>query len=148
MDSVQAIANKYARLRDCAGNDGTHCISCGKWTDFSKLDGGHFIPTTSSAIRFDPRNINAQCQRCNRFLHGNSRHYYKGMLRKFGKDVVDDLESREFDTKKWTEDELKQIKDEYRERLKRLERGEHPEEVPDYSGMAVLNMFSDMGKTG
>lgn len=147
-EAVQKWANLYARRRDCFGQLGTTCISCGKWKSFEELDGGHFIPTTSSSIRFDPRNINAQCQRCNRFLHGNPRHYYKGMLRKYGKDVVDDLESREFESKKWTEEELKAIKDEYRERIKRLERGEPPAEVPDHSGLAVLDLFTGVDETG
>lgn len=142
--ATQAACNKYARLRDCFGDTGTGCISCGQWTPYEKLDGGHFIPTTSSDIRFDERNVNAQCQRCNRFLHGNPRHYYKGMLRKFGQDVVDDLESREFVSKKWTREELLAIRKYYNDKIKRIERGERPTEVPDYSGMEVLDMFKDM----
>lgn len=70
------------------------------------------------------------------------------MLRKYGQDVVDDLESREFTTKKWTADELKEIKKYYDSRIKSIERGERPPEIPDYSGMAVLDMFTDMGDAG
>ncbi len=70
------------------------------------------------------------------------------MLRKYGKDVVDGLEAREFESKKWTEEELIQIKNEYRERIKRLERGEPPTEVPDYTGMAVLDLFTGVDETG
>lgn len=147
-NAVQARANLYARLRDCFGALGTNCISCGVWKDFSELDGGHFIPTTSSDIRFDERNINAQCTRCNRFLHGNPRHYYKGMLRKFGKDVVDDLESREFQSKKWTREELLAIRTYYNDKIKCIERGEPPTPFKANTGLAVPDVFANMGKTG
>ncbi|CAB4182752.1 hypothetical protein UFOVP1439_39 [uncultured Caudovirales phage] len=70
------------------------------------------------------------------------------MLRKFGKDVVDDLESREFTTKKWTAEELKEIKKYYADKIKSIERGERPPELPDYSGMAVLDMFNDIPAPG
>lgn len=148
-NTVQGYVNKYARLRDCGGPDGgASCISCGKYFPYAEMDGGHFIATTSSAIRFDPRNVNAQCRNCNRFLHGNQRHYYKGMLRKYGKEIVEELESKEFESKRWTTEELEAIKDEYRERIKRLERGEPPAEVPDHSGLAVLDLFTGVDETG
>ncbi|UOF77988.1 lambda ning protein [Caudoviricetes sp.] len=70
------------------------------------------------------------------------------MLRKYGEDVVNDLESREFESKSWTEEELIAIKEYYRDKIRRIERGEPPEEVPDYSGMAVLDMFTSVGETG
>lgn len=122
---------------------GTGCISCGKWFPYEELDGGHFIPTTSSDIRFDERNINAQCHRCNRFLHGNPRHYYKGMLRKFGQDVVNDIESREFLTKKWSRDELVALKLYYGEKIKQINLGIDPR-TSGNSGMEMSDMFQDI----
>ena len=142
--AVQALANKYARLRDCFGAEGTGCISCGKWEPFAKGDGGHFIPTTCSALRFDERNINFQCHRCNRFLHGNAANYYVGMVKKYGQEVVDDLMSHQHESKKWTEDELKQLRKYYGDKIKRLERGEPPLQPSD-TGVAVLDLFADLG---
>ena len=66
------------------------------------------------------------------------------MLRKYGEDVVNDLESREFETKRWSEEELLTIKEFYRDKIRSIERGERPTEVPDYSGMEVLDMFKNM----
>ncbi len=65
------------------------------------------------------------------------------MLRKFGKDVVDDLESREFEQKRWTVEELEDIRKYYREKIKKLERGEAPTFGPR---VAVLDMFASVGK--
>lgn len=136
--TTQDLANRYARLRDCFGKLGTNCISCEKWFLFEELDGGHFIPTTSSAIRFDERNINAQCRRCNRFLHGNPRHYAKGMVRKYGQDVVDDLEANEFKTKKWTREELENVRDHYKAAIKDLESGIPPAKTRQAVSMSTM----------
>lgn len=120
VEKVQKLANKYARTRDCIEDGGTFCISCMEWTEFPMMDGGHFIPTTSSDIRFDERNINAQCRKCNRFLKGNYRHYYHGMIAKYGKKIVDELESREKLGHHWTIEELKQLELYYKVKLAEL----------------------------
>lgn len=117
---MQKLANRYARLRDTKELGGAFCISCLTWCEFDELDGGHFIPTTSEAIRFDERNINAQCVKCNRFMGGNVRHYLKGMIRKYGQVVVDELESKERETKKWSEAELREIEIYYKEKIAKL----------------------------
>lgn len=120
INRVQRRANLYARLRDTRETGGAACISCGVYKLFDELDGGHFIATTSAAVRFDERNINAQCLRCNRFLHSNARGYYKGMLAKYGPDITADLEAQEFVTKKWSEQELLELDQYYKERLEEL----------------------------
>lgn len=116
---AQILCNKVARLRDCGGPDGSaQCISCGIEYPFSMMDGGHFIPVTSGATRYDDRNINAQCRKCNRYLRGNVRHYYKSMLLKYGETAVDELEALEFVIKKWTVDELETIINDCKEQIK------------------------------
>lgn len=122
IDKVQKRVQLYARLRDCSGRSGgTNCISCGRWFNFSELDGGHFISKTSSAIRFDERNINAQCRQDNRFKHGDERNYYHGMVRKYGLEVTEELEELEHITKKWSEPELQELLNYYNEKIKELE---------------------------
>lgn len=86
------------------------------------MDGGHFIPTTSSDLRFEEHNINAQCRKCNRFLGGNARHYYYGMVKKYGQDIVDGLEAREFLIKKWTIKELMILLERYNKLIKEMDR--------------------------
>ena len=117
---LQATVNLYARLRDCAGRGGANCISCGTWKSFEDLDGGHFIPTTSSATRYDERNVNAQCVKCNRFLHGSLAHYYEAMVKKYGQEVVDELMSLEHVIKKWSIPELQERLEYFQEKIAEL----------------------------
>ena len=134
---VQTYANRYARLRDCAGTGGAVCISCPEWFPFDKGDGGHFIPTTSSATRFDERNINFQCHKCNRFMHGNIRMYFRGMEKKYGRAIVDELEAMA-GPKKWTDDELRDIREYYKGKIRDLESGSGESD----SGPMVSDLFS------
>ena len=141
--SLQTVVNKYCRLRDCNGEPGTGCISCNKWTPFEKGDGGHFIAQgSSSALRFDERNINFQCTRCNRFLHGNTHNYYVGMVKKYGQSVVDELMEKQHDGKKWTEDEIKELRAYYQRKIKDLQAGRTE---PD-SGLSMSALFSGDGE--
>ncbi len=140
---VQARANLYARLRDCFGADGAACISCGLWKSFEDLDGGHYIPTTTSSTRFDEDNIHAQCHRCNRFLHGNLRGYFRGLEKKLGRKRLDALDASA-GPRKWTRPELLELKSYYDNKIRRIRAGEDPRE--SNPRVEVLTMFeSDMG---
>lgn len=138
--SLQTVVNLYCRVRDCYGDEGAACISCSKWFPFGRGDGGHFIAQgSSSALRFDERNINFQCHRCNRFLHGNSHNYYIGMVRKYGQEVVDELMEKQHESKKWTEEEIKELRAYYQGKTNNLRAGRKEPSI----GVSVLDVFSN-----
>lgn len=64
------------------------CVTCGQR---DKLDAGHFF---HNCLDFDEMNVNAQCQKCNRFMGGNLAQYSIYLLRKYGKEKMEDLEKR------------------------------------------------------
>lgn len=84
---LTVVYNRYIRLRDTWVEDGVRvgkCISCGEHKHISELDAGHFVAANFLAHRYTDQNVNAQCHRCNRFLHGNLIGYYIGMEKKWG----------------------------------------------------------------
>jgi hypothetical protein len=96
---------KWVRLRD----KDLPCISCDnpKPKDWA---GGHYFPAgTYSGLIFDERNVHGQCNTyCNRNLHGNLIEYRKGLVKRYGLEFVEQLES-EADEKrnyKYTKAEL------------------------------------------
>jgi len=106
----------WIRLRDKDEN----CISCdGNEKDL--WDGGHYFKAEIfSGLIFDERNVNKQCRRCNRFMNGNELQYRKGLLKRYGNEFVDQLES-EADSKrnyKFTKAELIDKKAEYDQLIK------------------------------
>lgn len=72
-------------------------------------------------------NIHFQCRRCNRYLHANLTGYFRGLEAKIGREALDHLDSIPKDHK-WTRDELEELKVMYKEKIKKLEAGEFPDE--------------------
>jgi hypothetical protein len=102
---------KWCRLRDIK----EPCISCG--TNEAKWDGGHYLKAEIySGVIFDERNVNKQCSYCNQYLDGNTAAYRQGLIKKIGLEAVIALEelANETRTKKWTIEELQQIKTKYK----------------------------------
>jgi hypothetical protein len=102
---------KWVRMRDIK----EPCISCG--TTEAKWDGGHYLKAEIySGVIFDERNVNKQCSYCNQYLDGNTAAYRQGLIKKIGLDQVIALEelANETRTKKWTIEELQQIKNKYK----------------------------------
>ena len=102
---------KWCRIRD----EKEPCISCG--TTKAKWDGGHYLKAEIySGVIFDERNVNKQCSYCNQYLDGNTAAYRQGLIVKIGVEAVEALEqlANETRTKKWTPEELQEIKNKYK----------------------------------
>lgn len=110
---------KWIRLRD----DKLPCISCGnsKTIDWA---GGHFYPAgIYSGLMFDERNCHKQCNtHCNKYLSGNLLEYRKGLIKRYGLELVEKLDI-DADLKrnyKFTKQELIAKKLQYDIKIKQL----------------------------
>ncbi|MEA1029434.1 recombination protein NinG [Pseudomonas sp. N-137] len=119
---AQQAFNAYIRARDQAA--GHLCISSGKPLDWSgnAVDAGHYRSVGSAPhLRFDERNCHAQSKQDNRFLSGNAVDYRIGLIARIGQVAVDALEADQ-SVRKYTIDDLKAIKAEYRAKTRELKR--------------------------
>lgn len=90
IQELQKIFNEFIRLRD----KDELCICCN--TDISdkdSWDAGHYIPTTKQYLRFNEYNVNKQKRSCNYFKRGNQPNYRIGLIKKYGLEVVEKIES-------------------------------------------------------
>ena len=111
---AQAAFNAWIRARDA----GRGCISCG--THNGKANCGHYLSVGARPeLRFNEANAALQCERCNTYLHGNLIAYRINLIERIGSGVVDWLEGPH-QPAKWTVDELRAIRDDYRRRLKEM----------------------------
>jgi hypothetical protein len=116
---AKKVFQKYVRMRD----KDKPCISCNNLnaTDWA---GGHFYSAGMySGLMFDERNCHKQCNsHCNKFLSGNLLEYRKGLIKRFGKDFVDELDqiSNEKRNYKYTKQELIAKKLQYDLKIKEL----------------------------
>lgn len=95
--------NGYIRERDKRSG----CISCG--TGPVENAGHYYSDGHYSAVRYNEVNVNGQCIRCNKFLHGNLIHYRNGLIKKYGPQRVALLESVSRKSKKYSRVELETI---------------------------------------
>ncbi|MQT83967.1 ninG protein [Pseudomonas sp. FSL R10-2964] len=124
MREAQQAFNEFIRWRDQLA--GHPCISSGKPLDWSgnAVDAGHYRSVGSAPhLRFDERNCHAQSKQDNRFLSGNAVDYRIGLIARIGQEAVDALESDQ-SVRKYTVDEIKAIKAEYRAKTRELKKGQ------------------------
>lgn len=74
-------------------------------------------------LRFEPLNIHRQCVKCNRNLSGNAVEYRIRLVQRIGAETVAWLEGPH-EPRKYTVDEIKTIKAEYRAKTRELKKGE------------------------
>jgi hypothetical protein len=121
---AQAAVNEYVRLRDAH----LPCISCDSTPNDNDLmtgsrwDAGHYRSVGACPeLRFEPLNIHRQCVKCNRNLSGNAVEYRIRLVQRIGEEKVTWLEGLHAPCK-YTVDEIKAIKAEYRAKTKELKK--------------------------
>lgn len=118
---AQIAFNSYIRARDA----GKPCICCGLPLGEGSVGGGfdcgHYRSVGSAPhLRFDPRNAHGQRKQCNRYGAGRAVDYRIGLIARIGLGAVEAIES-DNTPRKWTVDDLKAIKAEYKAKLKQLQ---------------------------
>lgn len=120
LKEAQAAFNRYVRLRDA----GKPCICCGAEMNWSstrpggEIDAGHYMGTGASPeLRFDEANVHAQRKSCNRPGGARRDVFRAGMVARVGAEEVWRLEGPQI-PRKWTADDLRQIRDTYRAKAK------------------------------
>ena len=113
---TQQIFNKYIRLRD----KNELCISCQKPP--KKQNAGHYFSSGGhSNVRFDENNVHLQCEHCNTFLSGNLLNYQIEIEKRIGAEKLIELQVKAHLVKKWSIDELKELMQKYKQKIKQLE---------------------------
>ena len=116
MGEAKSAFQKWVRLRD----KDKPCISCGK-LKAEQWDGGHYRKAEIyRGVIFHHWNCMRQCSYCNRFLHGNEIEYRNGLIKRIGLEKVEllELEAKQTQMRKWSREELIEIRDEYKQRIK------------------------------
>lgn len=113
----------YIRLRDANRNGYCRCISCGRIHYYKDMQAGHYYSRRIIylAIKYDEKNVNAQCVYCNKFLAGNGAGYRNGLVNKYGEDVFDYLDSKKHNkVPNWGPVVITALSDEYRSKAQRM----------------------------
>ncbi len=133
---LQTEVNKIVRLIDFDKG----CISCSHGIDkFTRqAHAGHKKSVGSNpTLRYHLDNIHKQCSICNAQLGGNPHEYYKGLVKRYGKEYADSVEtlSAKYKRLNLTVNELKDIITVARRIVREIEQGK------DYTREEVNNQL-------
>jgi hypothetical protein len=70
--------------------------------------------------RFDEKNCNAQCRRCNSFDEGNAAGYAAGLIAKYGAGIIDELLVKKAFGRNYAQFEIDELAKYYRDEAKKL----------------------------
>lgn len=127
--------HKYILLRDLikvepSGQLQGQCVACGKiwevnlYQDKSIMNsdkwcaGHYYLSNLNASVRFDERNINLTCYRCNTYLHGNLAPYKENLVKKIGVEEFEKLTFQKNQVKKLSIIDLLEIKKEFQKKAK------------------------------
>ena len=97
------------------------CCACGT-TSTELWDASHYLKAeVYSGLIFNENNVHKCCRKCNRYLGGNDIEFRIGLVNRYGEDFVKALEQIKDENrlKKWTKEELVEIKTRYKNLLKK-----------------------------
>jgi len=111
VNEARKVFQKWIRERDKS----LPCISCNN--PFAEVyHAGHFKKAEIySQLIFNEFNVNIQCQKCNTYLDGNEGNYRIGLVKKYGEEIVKELESAQPNkVYRYSNEELKNIINKYK----------------------------------
>jgi hypothetical protein len=84
------VFTKYIKQRD-----NNKCVTCGRSSEGQGMGGGHYIAKAACGLDyyFSEKNVHAQCTYCNLVLEGNRPRYREFIIKKYGEEVLRDIEN-------------------------------------------------------
>jgi len=126
VDAAAVLLQKLVRLKAADENGYCQCVTCGVSKHWKESQGGHFISRRYTATKILEENIHPQCYGCNgpKAKDGTVTIAYTLFMQDtYGREFVDELQRIKHIPKKYTRDEIADIKKEYRDQIKILEGG-------------------------
>lgn len=109
---LDVIFSQYIRLSNSIDGFCT-CVTCGRVYEWKKIQAGHFMSRQHYSVRWDERNVKPQCYGCNVMQQGRQYEFSKYL----GEELSNELYLLSKQTRKFTENELEEMIQEYKSRL-------------------------------
>jgi hypothetical protein len=107
------IFSIYIRKRDSDEDGYVYCFTCGVRKHWTEVDAGHFVTRSAKAIKYDEKNVHAQCKACNGFQGGMTYEYGKKLDERYGKGTAENLEAQRHSISGWTIQYLEDLIEKY-----------------------------------
>ena len=82
------LTSIHVRSKDADWRGFNYCYTCGVRKHWKELQCGHYI---HARLDYELNNLRPKCQRCNKWLHGNSGIYGEKLIKELGLKVVEKM---------------------------------------------------------
>jgi hypothetical protein len=115
---LDAVLSLYIRIKDADKNGMVKCFCCPKVLHYTKANNSHYIKRGHQATRFLISNCKVSCPQCNQAHNDNVEPYRSLLIKEHGLSEVEWLEEQATIVYKPTQDELKELLIDIREKLR------------------------------
>ena len=123
VDKAAESLQLLVRLKAADDNGYVTCVVCGVTRHYKDgMQGGHFISRAKVATKLMVENIHPECRGCNMPGGGHEAGWATYMLETYGADFIDEMHRISRETKKYTRDEVEEIRKDFLEQIKEQER--------------------------
>lgn len=120
--NLDKVFAQWVKLSNANLDGWIECITCGRYFRYEKIDCGHYVSRDFKSVRWDERNVAPQCQSCNRYHEGRKDVFALKLQEKYGPGILQELNDKKNEIKKWTPDELKDMLEDYKNKIKEMEK--------------------------
>ena len=117
---LDTVFSQFVRLRASDHRGMGECFTCGSMRHDTEVDAGHFMSRACMSTRWDEKNVQFQCKRCNGFRSGEQYKFSIELDRLYGDGTAEDLMIASKQTRKWTRDELEKLYHHYKRKVDEL----------------------------
>lgn len=105
-------------LSNADSNGNVKCFTCGIVKYYKEIQAGHWIHGDN--MDFIEENVNPQCVYCNLYLSGNERVYTLKMIKLYGMEMIEELERKHREPKKYGIQDFRDIEEKYKNKVMEL----------------------------
>ncbi len=89
------LFSEWIRRKDADENGIATCFTCGRRNHWKMMHAGHYIRASAGlATYFDEQNVHVQDYACNIWRDGNSDEYALRLQKKYGENILNELNQR------------------------------------------------------
>ena len=117
---VDTVFSQYIRLRASDHRGMGECYTCGAVRHWTEVDAGHFMSRACMSTRWEEKNVQFQCKRCNGFRSGEQYLFAQHLDREHGEGTAEALHIASKQTRKFSRDELEALYHHYKRKVDEL----------------------------
>lgn len=122
---LDAVFSKFIRLSYADKDGNVKCFTCPSKLHWKEIQNGHFLSRKNMATRFSEIACKPQCGICNSNCNSGGikqQVFEKNLREMYGDAIIDELILQSRLTKKYTQYEINELEEYYKDKLLRLMR--------------------------